>query len=319
MYRTTTAVLTAPGKFGFEEKMTDVKPGHLLIKILVCGLCTWEENHFAGRLGECPQTLGHEWSGEVVEVGEGVSGFAPGDMVSVLPDGLFGFATYACVPASDCYHIADGIDPRTVLGEPLKCVVTVLRAAAAEAGDYAVISGCGSMGLWCIQALSGMPLSALIAVDFDEARLQLAKQYGAHVTLNPGKTDVQEEIRKITGGHMADFVIDGCGAPSAVVGEIGYLRSGRGRLILMSSHAGPAPQMDFRPAIEKGIEIKVPHPCYSQNPHDDMRRAIRLINRGVFRTEGIITHRFTLKDIQKGFETLVEKPKGYIKGVVYPE
>ncbi len=316
--KNTIAVLTAPGKFDFDEYEVEVKPGHLLIKILVCGLCIWEENHFAGRLGKCPQTLGHEWSGEVVEVGDGVEGFMPGDMVSVLPDELFGFATYACVPAKSCYHIADGIDPKTVLGEPVKCVVTVLRSAEVQPGDYAVVSGCGSMGLWCIQVLSKMALSKLIAIDLDETRLELARKYGADVTLNPGNTNVQEKIREITGGRMADFVIDGCGSPAVIVDEIGYLRGGRGKLILMSSHAGPAPSMDFRPAIEKGIEIRVPHPIYSLDPHDDMRRAINLFNGGVFKTEGIITHEFNLKDIQKGFETMAAKTKGYIKGVVYP-
>ncbi len=317
--KTKSAILTAPGKFELSERDIYPKEDQVLVKVAACGLCNWELNHWKGLLGSCPQTLGHEWAGTVVETGEKVKEIKVGDNITVLPNSLSGFSEYALASEGSCCKLAPGINPGYALGEPLKCIVTVLRGTAPEAGDHAVIQGCGPMGLWCIQALAGGFLSSLIALDIDDEKLELAKKFGATHTVNSKKEDAAKAVSDITHGSMADFVIEGTGIPSLLNSAQKYLKStGRGRLILMSSHEAVCKEFDFRVAIEKSAQIIVPHPLFAQNPMDDLRRAVSLLNEGVFKVEEIVSHTFPLSDIQKAFETLENKPAGYLKGIVIP-
>lgn len=312
------AVLTEPRHFEVQERDITICPDEVLVKVTVCGLCTWELNHFKGMTGSCPMTLGHEWSGEVVETGKDVKNFKSGDKVSVIPDTLSGFAQYAAVKADHCFKIADDIDLRQTFLEPIKCIITVLCATAPEAGDYGIVLGCGPMGLWCIQALQNKLLSGLIAIDIDDNKLELASSYGADYVINSRDVNVQEAITQITSGHMADFVIEGTGIPKLLEEAACCLRTGRGRLILMSYHEHKAREMDFRVFSDKGIQMLNPHPQYSLDQLDDARRAAAMINKKTFVNKDFISHKFTLDEIQMAFETLENKPEGYIKGVVYP-
>ena len=313
------AFLVEPGRFEISE--ADVAPAmdEVMVKVSACGLCNWEINHWKGFLGQYPQTLGHEYGGTVVALGRGTDNFTEGDLVTGLGDDMIGFSDYAVFHKSKCFKLKKNFDPRHVLGEPLKCVVTVLRGAAPEAGDVGIMLGCGPMGLWCIQGLSGNSLSALIALDIDDEKLKLAKAFGATHVINTRTQDAVQVISEITGGHMVDFVIEGTGIPEILNKGMYYLKKGRGRLILMSSHeAAAASGFDFRPAVERSLEIRVAHPGYSMDQTEDMRRAAVFMNKGVFRMDGIVSHIFKLENIQKAFETLENKPAGYMKGVVTP-
>jgi threonine dehydrogenase-like Zn-dependent dehydrogenase len=317
--KTKTAFLTAPGKFELGEAELFPKGDQLLVKVAACGLCNWELNHWKGILGTCPQTLGHEWAGTVVETGKEVKSIKTGEMVTILPDSLSGFSEYALVSEKNCCRLDAKVNPVYALGEPLKCVTTVLRAAAPEAGDHAVVQGCGPMGLWCIQALAGNLLSSLIALDIDDTKLEYAKKFGATHTINSKTEDAAKRIEEITEGHLADFVIEGTGVPALLNSAQRYLRrTGRGRLLLMSSHESICKEFDFREAIGRGSRIISPHPAYSADQADDLRRAVSLMNRGVFRVEEVVSHVFSLDDIQTAFETLENKPAGYMKGIVVP-
>ncbi|WP_435171460.1 zinc-dependent alcohol dehydrogenase [Paenibacillus glycanilyticus] len=313
------AYLIEPGKLEVKETELKLQRDELLLEVLACGLCTWELNHFQGRIGEAPMSLGHEFVGKIIEMGASVSGFERGDVVTGLPGALDGFSEHMTVAAKNCEKIAPGIKPEHALGEPLKCVVTVLRGAAPEAGDYGVVIGAGPMGIWAVQALAGNSLSALIAVDVDEEKLKLAAQYGATHTINPAAGDAVEAIREITRGHMADFVIEGTGNTKVINDGIKMLKAGRGRLILMSSYKSAAESMDVVGMVERSAEIRVPHPGYSLNEQDDLRRAVQLLNKGVFCLDGIVSHKFSLDQIQLAFESLEKRPAGYLKGVVIPK
>lgn len=310
------AVLTHPGHFEFEEKNLEPEEGEILVKVKVCGLCNWELNHFKGILGDYPLTLGHEWAGTVVKKGKDVTQFEVGDKVAVLPDTLEGFSEYAIAKAENCFLVNKEIPLESVLLEPIKCIVTVLRATSPEVGDFGVVVGCGPMGLWCTQILKSKMLAGLIAVDVDDGKLELAKRFGAIYTINSTKEDVEQRIREITNGHMADFVIEGTGIADMLEQSAHYLRVGQGRLVLMSYYDRKAKEVDFRLFSDLSLKLLNPHPAYSQNPLEDARRAMELINRRAICQTGIITHKFRLNEIQKAFEELERKPKGYVKGIV---
>lgn len=310
------AVLLEPGKFEIQQREIEIEEDEVLVKVASCGLCNWEKGFFTGVLEGAPCTLGHEWAGIVEECGAKVTRLKAGDHVAVFPDRLSGFAQYAAVKEDGCFLLDPSVNIYEGFAEPIKCVTTVLRSAAPEAGDYGVVLGCGPMGLWCIQALAGKMLAGLIAIDIDDGKLQAAAGYGATHRINSAKENAEEKIREITGGHMADFVIEGTGIPSMVSFGSTLLRTGRGRMVLMSYYESNVENYDFRPLADKGAIVLNPQPSFSEDGREDTRRAVALINNGTFNQKEIITHRFSLDEIQSAFEALVHKPEGYIKGIV---
>lgn len=316
--QTKRAYLVGVRRFEIRTDTVAVGPDDVLVKIESCGLCNWEINHWKGLLGTVPQTLGHEWGGTVVAFGENVSGLRVGDRVTGLPERLEGFAAYGVLKAAHCFVVRENVPRGFALGEPLKCAVTVVRAAAPEVADTGVVFGCGPMGLFCIQALRGSLLRGLVAVDVDGTRLALAKEFGATHVLNAGTEQILSTLQEITAGRMADFAIEGTGNPRQLEQALRSVRNGRGRVVLMSSHEQAAEAFDFRPAIERSVEIRVAHPGYSLNPIDDTRRAVDLLNAGVFSLQKIVTHRFALDHIGEAFQSLESKPAGFIKGIVVP-
>lgn len=311
------AYLVKEKQFDIREEELIINDDQALIQMKFCGLCNWELNHWKGTAEEYrsnyPFVPGHEWVGIVVEVGKNVTKVQVGDAVTGL--GMGGFAEYRKVNPKECHKIAPNTPLVNAIGEPLKCVVTVLRAAKPEAGDFGLVLGCGPMGLWCTQGLDAKLLGGLIAVDVDDAKLELAKKYGATHTINSKREDVAQAVHRITNGRNCDFVIEGTGIPKLLNEGMNYLRKA-GRLILMSSHEDSCPEFDFRPAIARGITIHVPHPSSCANEQEEMKRALALINRGTFHNEDIVTHRFKLDEIHKAFDILEHKPKDYIKGVI---
>lgn len=317
----TRAFLVEPRKFELHQIEENPGQDEVLVQIASCGLCNWELNFWTGDLNFLgyPHPLGHEYAGTVVEKGSSVTTLQVGDKVSCYARGFGGFSEYKVLSSKACIKLDDSIDPKYALGEPQKCIITVLRATAPEAGDNGVVLGCGPMGLWCIQALAGRLLNTLIAVDIDDAKLEMAKQFGATHCINSAKGNVELKLKDITKGHLADFVIEGTGIPSLLNAAQHYIKpSGRGRLVLMSSHHEPAKEFDFRQAVDRSLSIIVAHPGYSQNQDDDFRRAVAFINNGTFRVKELVSHEFSLADIQHAFEIFEHKPAGFLKGIIVP-
>ena len=310
------AILVEPKRFEIHEVDVEPGPGQVMVQVGVCGLCNWEMNHWHGKLGTCPQSIGHEAAGIVAELGANVTGFAIGDRVTGY--GGPGHSEFALYNQDTCFHLADEVPLGEALGEPLACICNVVNGTEPQVGDFGVIVGCGPMGLWAIQALAGNTLAGLIAVDVADWKLDFAKQFGASHTINPKSEDAVARIREITGGHMADFVIEGTGVPAVIQQGMSYLRGRRGRLSLMSAHEEVGPAFDWQPMIAAGHQIRATHPGWSMDNKDDLRRAILLLNQRVFRSDQIISHRFPLENIQEAFETVENKPPDFLKGVVIP-
>jgi threonine dehydrogenase-like Zn-dependent dehydrogenase len=317
--KTRQAILVEPHRF--EIRDTNLHPGHgeMLVRVAGCGLCNWELNHFAGTLCTCPQPLGHEIVGYVEELGAGVNGFKVGDIITGLPPQLGGFADHCLMTERDSVRVHPAMDPEVCLGEPLSCVVTTLLATEPQVGDVGLVLGCGPMGLWCTQVLAGRSLAALVAVDVQTHRLELATRFGATHVINPSEEDAPAKLARLTDGNLADFVIEGTGSPAVLSSAAAYLRpTGRGKLIMMSSHETAGPAFDWRPLQNKGAVIKATFPVAALSVTDSLRRAITLYNRGSLQVRPVITHQFKLDQIQQAFETLHHKPTDYIKGIVMP-
>ena len=256
-------------------------PGQVVVRVAGSGLChtdfTVVSRDLAAWASEPPPfTLGHEIAGWVQELGSGVSGFEPGDAVAVNPswascgrchmcrsgeenhclllkrirfpgvgyDG--GHATHVLVPAARFLVPIGDLDP--VEAAPLTDAgITTYSAVKAALpgiwpGSTAVVIGVGGLGLYAVQFLRQLTGARVVAVDSNDARLKLAHEYGADDVVQSGD-DAASEIRELSGGLGATFVLDCVGVDATLATGIGAL-SLRGRLTNVGAGGGSAP-FDF--------------------------------------------------------------------------
>ena len=311
------AELVEVGKMELKEEQLDVTENQVLIRVTHCGLCQYDGAYFQGFIGTPPLRLGHEPVGIVEAVGRNVKDVKEGERVTGLFAHLFAFATYAVAEPHELIRVPEHIASEHALVEPLKCIATIVRSAPPELGDHVLIMGCGFMGLLTLAGLIGKAPASLIAVDILENRLQLAKEIGATHTLNAKAPDFLEKIQEITHGRGVDIAFEVTG--NAVAAELAAraLRPHRAKYAFAGWYGKPA-QYTLRNWTTKGAQIVTPHPKYSLDPADDMRRAMDALIRGVFPMDKVVTHSFPLDEIQKGFETMLNASEGYIKGVITP-
>jgi threonine dehydrogenase-like Zn-dependent dehydrogenase len=311
------AELVEPGKLVIKEEELVHNDDQLLIRITHCGLCQYDGVYYKGIIGQTPMRLGHEPVGVVEAVGRNVRGFKPGDRVTGLFAYLRAFATYGIAEPHQLMHVPAGVPAEQALAEPLKCVATILRAAPPEFGDHVLVMGSGFMGLLLIAGLVARSVASLIAVDIRDDRLQLAKEFGVTHTLNAKDPDFLEQVKAITHGRGVDVVFEVTSYPEPVELAARTLRRGRGRYVLAGWHGQPG-TYTLRNWTTVGAIILSPHPAFSLDEMEDMRRGLDGLARGVFPMGRLITHRFPLEEIQTAFEVMLSASDGYIKGVITP-
>jgi threonine dehydrogenase-like Zn-dependent dehydrogenase len=311
------AELIEPGKFVIKEEGLTHGDDELLIRITHCGLCQYDGVYYKGIIGNPPLRLGHEPVGIVEAIGHNVTGFKVGERVTGLFAYLKAFATYGIARPDQLLKVPAHVPSEHALAEPLKCIATILRAAPPEFGAHVLVMGSGFMGLLIIAGLVGRAPASLIAVDVREERLNLAKAFGATHTLNAKEPDFLEQVNQITKGHGTDVVFEITSHPEPVELAAKTLRRTRARYVLAGWHGEPGTYI-LRNWTTKGAIILTPHPSFSLDEMEDMRRGLEGVARGAFPMDQIITHRFSLDDIQTAFETMLNGSDGYIKGVVVP-
>ncbi|MCP4398224.1 MAG: zinc-binding dehydrogenase [bacterium] len=317
MVKSRYAELVEVGKMEIQEEKLDITENQVLIRITHCGLCQYDGAYFQGIIGTPPLRLGHEPVGIVDAVGRNVKDVKEGERVAGLFANLSAFATYAVAEPHELIRVPEHIASEHALVEPLKCIATIVRSAPPELGDRVLIMGCGFMGLLTLAGLVGKAPASLIAVDILENRLQLAKEMGATHTLNAEDPDFLEKIQEITGGRGTDIAFEVTGNAAAAEMAARTLRPHRAKYAFAGWYGKPA-QYTLRNWTTKGAQIVTPHPKYSLDPADDMRRAMDALERGVFPMDKVVTHSFPLDDVQRGFETMLNASEGYIKGVITP-
>lgn len=291
-----------------------VGPKDILVRVRACGICTGDIYAFQGYpvWFSLPAALGHEASGEVVAVGPDVRRFKPGDRVATLAGP--GFSDYIVVEESFAEHIPSNIPFEHAIGEPLACAVNGVRLAAPRFGDTVAVVGTGFMGLLIVQALSRMGLERLVAVDVRDERLALAAEFGADVQVNPEREDLNRVIDSLGGG--CDIVIEATGSPKGVATATALVKK-KGRLCIFSFHPAPVP-VDMRVWDLKGLEVLMTNPNRAEDMRANLRVAMTMLGRGVFKMEKLVTHKWPLDDIQRAFQYASSKSLDYIKGVIVP-
>ena len=260
-------------------------PGQVVVRVAGSGLChtdftviSREQSYWKSE--PPPFTLGHEIAGWVEELGAGVKAFQHGDAVAVNPswascgrchmcrsgeenfclyqkairapgvgyDG--GHAPYVLVPEARFLVPIGDLDP--VEAAPLTdaglTTYTAIKAAlpGIYPGSTAVVIGVGGLGLYAVQFLRQLTGARIVAVDSTEARLKLAREHGADAVVTSG-ADAANQIRELTGGIGAAFVLDCVGVNATLATGVAAL-SWRGRLAMVGAGGGSIPFDFFKEA-----------------------------------------------------------------------
>lgn len=302
--------------------MPKAGPGELVVHNKVCGVCGTDVHIYHGEPGSAdvnpPVVLGHEYSGEVVEVGEGVTGFAVGDHVTVDPniycghcaycqngkkqlcpsmeaigvtrDG--GFAQYSRIPASQAFKLEPTVPwEAAAMAEPLACCLHGIDLAGIQVGDKVCVVGGGAIGLLMVQLAKLSGASQIVLSEPNEKRRQVGLQLGANAALDPTRPDSQEAFAQVLGGG-ANVVIECVGNVSAVKSAFQFACKGATVLLFSVPKVDATFELPLFDVYKKELTIK--GSFVNPDTHD---RAVRLINSGKVDFSSIITHRFTLDQL----------------------
>lgn len=343
----------APLDYRLDEIETpEAGPGEVLARVLACGICAGDlKAHQGGiriwgtgpedRYIEAPVTGGHEFVGEVVAVGDGVTSCVPGDRViaeQIVPceacaycraseqwlcveSAVFGFkqhcaggfAEYVKLPPTSIIHVvpAGMTDAQASLVEPIACGFHAVDQAGITSDDVVVVAGLGGIGLAMVSIVAGRLPRLVIGVDVRADRLAQARDFGADIVFNPTECDLGEEIRALTGGLGCDVYLEASGSQASVNQALESLRN-RGRLVQMGVFADLV-TADWN-IIGDGKELRIFGSHLSGTAYSSV---IKGIASGRIRTDGLVTHTFPLEQWEEAFN-VAQGGEGALKVLLAP-
>lgn len=299
--------------------------GEVRLDVAYCGICGTDIHIFHGAMDQrvdIPQVIGHEMSGTVAAVGEGVEGFSSGDPVVVRPldnrvvvpadkgithiasnlkfmgiDSPGAFQASWTVPAFTLHKLPAGIDMRhAAMVEPLAVACHDVRRGRVQAGESAVVLGGGPIGM--LIALTARAAGARILLsELSPDRLAMARSLGLE-TVNPTEEDLVEKVTGWTDGAGADVVFE-VTASAGAAAQMTELACIRGRIVVVGIYSKPVEvnlfKMFWRELEMIGARVYEP---------EDYEQAIQLVADGALPLDTMITNVEPLDRIQEAFEGL---------------
>lgn len=309
----------------------------VLVKVKRVGICGSDMHIYHGTnpLATYPRIVGHEVAGEVVEIGQKVVSIQVGDRVVVEPIRSCG-TCYACrsgrrnvceklsvfgvhedggmrefivLPENQLHVVNAGLEwDELVLAEPYTIGAQAVWRGGVSAGDTVLIQGCGPIGI-CILKMAKINGATVMMTDLSEERLQFAKENGANFVINAGKESVVERVQQLTNGEGANVVIDAVCLPSTF--ELGVeVASAAGTVVVLGFDERPSsiPQL---PITKKELTI-----VGSRLQTNQFGKVVTLLNEGKLSHDGLITHRFSINDVQEAFKFVEENPDKVRKAII---
>jgi len=324
--------------------MPEVGYGEILVKVKAATTCgtdlkIFQRGYVEGVI-KLPTVFGHEWAGDVVEVGEGVSWLKEGMRVRggnsspclrcrMCQKGKFNlcedmmwlwgaYAEYIKVPARivmlNTQEIPSHVTyEEAAVTEPLACVLHGVEEARVKLGDTVAIIGAGPIGLLHLLATKKMGANRVIISDTVNERLQIAEKIGADETINAKTEDTVEKTKQLTEGYGADVVIEAIGLPATWEQALKMVRKG-GTVL---EFGGCPPETEIRVSTEQLHygETTILGAFHTTPAH--FRKALNLIASGTINVKPLITRKMKLDQIKEAFETLTTS-KTDIKIAVLP-
>jgi L-iditol 2-dehydrogenase len=313
-----------------------LEAGELRIGVEAAGICGSDLHIYHDQIAipiRVPVVLGHEFSGRVVEVGEGVAPSRLGQRVTAMPsvricgvcrycrqgainlclrrqsmgywhDGAF--APSCAVPERCVLPLPENVDFRAgALAEPLACAVhAVCEQTRISAGDLVAIVGPGAMGLLCLQVVkAGGGIALVCGLEKDKARLELARQLGADQVAAVDREDVGERVRALSEGYGADVVLECSGHPAGARLALELVARG-GRYTQVGLFGKPV-EIDLEQIAVREIRFAG---SFGQKP-TAWKRALKLLETGRVDASRLISHQLPLDRWQEAF-ALFEQQEG---------
>lgn len=262
-------------------------PDWVLIKVRAAGICGTDLHIWHDQFPYWPPVvLGHEFAGEIVEVGSAVRSWKIGDRVVAEPHSLAcgqcelcrkgqiqlcsskrspgwgidgGFAELVVMPAFLLHAVPPGVpDVVAAIAEPMAIAIhQVLERGRVELRDTVVVSGAGPIGILAAFLAKMAGAGAVIATGItrsEEVRFPVCRRLGADYCLNAEKVNVEETVRELTGGRGADVVIEASGSPAAIAQAFRLVRTG-GRISAIGLSGRDAVPVPWDAAMQKVIDI----------------------------------------------------------------
>lgn len=334
------AVVTAPGRVEFKKRaLPPLGPHDILLRVKASSICGGDLHLFKGKhpLASLPMAIGHEISGEVIEIGQAVSKVSAGDRVAVEPviiceachfcrrgeyhlcqniryqysAGQGGFTPYFVASENWVHRLPDFVSyEEGALLEPLAVAVHAARKAQLDLGHSAAIFGAGGIGLFLLQVAKAAGCGSVFIVDLLEHRLNTALSLGASQAINAAREDSVERILKETDNLGVDRSFEAVGLEKTLQQSALSLKKG-GICVLIGLFEDP-------------LDVKFPVNLFAQREIQvrgcrgycwDFQVALELIKNGQVKLKPLISHQLPLPDLPRAFEILLD-PKAQARKVV---
>ena len=317
--------------------------GEVLVKIRASGVCGSDiPRIFEKGTYHFPTIPGHEFSGQIVELGEGVDENLLNKKVAIFPlipcrkcelcqigeyaqckdynyfgsrcDG--GFAEYLAVPLWNLVMVPDALSyEEAAMAEPAAVAVHALRQVGVEIGDTVVIFGAGPIGLMLASWAKAWGAYKTILVDIDKGKIEFAKKLGFEYVINSMECDAIEEINRITDGRGADVCVEGAGV-SKTLEQCLFAARTFGRVVAMGNPAGEMKlsQKAYWELLRKQLKIAGTwNSSFAPLPKNDWKLAIEAMSTGLLDVKPFMTHKVGLADFKSVLEMMRDRSDFYNK------
>lgn len=327
-----------------DVEVPKVDAGEVLVKVKAATTCGTDlkilQRGYIEKVIKLPTIFGHEWAGEVVEVGEGLGWPKKGMRVRAGNSApclrcvmcrrgkynlcenmiwLWGaYAEYIKVPARmvlvNMQEVPQHVSyEEAAVTEPLACVLHGVEEARVKLGDTVTIIGAGPIGLLHLLTVKKIGAEKTIIIDLVEERLNLAEKLGVDEAINAGKENIVERVQQLTGGYGADVVIEAIGLPTTWEQALKLVR--QGGTVLEFGGCPPGTEIKVDTELLHYGEVTVLGAFHTTPLH--FKKALNLIASRTIDVRPLITRKLRLKDIKEAFEIL-STSKSEIKIAINP-
>jgi len=345
----TAAVMNGPGDLELTEvDVPEPGSGEVLVRVRACGVCgtDLEIRDYGWEGAKFPFVLGHEWTGEVVELGPDTTDiFSPGDRVASEPHdgcglcvnckvgkytaclnyGEFskghkhhgftvdgGYAKYSVMPEKLLHHLPEELSYQEgTLLTTAACSLYANERAGVEAGDFVAVIGPGAIGLLAAQIAKFRGASEVLVTGTRAPRLEAARAMGADHTVNVREEDPVAAAQELAGGKGPDTVIEAAGVHQAASQAIDMVRRG-GRVGLVGNYGEGLAELDAQWIVSGDLDVT----GVKAEGFNSIHRVTRLMSKRDFAMDPVLTHEFDLDEIETAMDTFENRRDGAIKVVV---
>ncbi|MHB9071632.1 MAG: alcohol dehydrogenase catalytic domain-containing protein [Sedimentisphaerales bacterium] len=324
----------------------EIENGGLLVKVEACAICGTDlKMYLSGNPRvKPPQTIGHEFVGEIVKIGDDVRGFAAGERITMATsiscckcdccragftnrcenlkpvsyDYPGAFAEYIAIPPAgveggNVVKVTADAGDIAALAEPISCAINAQILANVKIGDTVVVVGFGPLGAIHTEVAKANGATRIIITESSQKRLQYAKQFDIDEIIDVSKDDAAKAVMKITNGVGADVVIVTAPSVAAQEQSLSLVRKG-GMVNLFASLPKGGSELKLDSRLIHYRELFISGASDSTPYH--VQLAVKLLAKGLI-SEKIITHRLGIDNFIDGIELM--KSGQSLKVLILPE